>query len=535
MSEESDPVGQKPDPVGQKPDTVRRIVSSNVAELLCDVAMAGPYRPALLRHDGRTLLTFAELIDRTARTATALATLGLRPGDRTALLVRDPPAALLLAVAVLWAGGTLVVPPRAGGWRLALAGAGRARPTVAIAEPATWLLAAAVPALARARVRIATGSRPWPGLAALDRTVRDGALDGAAFIGRPVDRPAEAPALVSWTSGTTGRPHAIVRTHGVLAAQHDAVRRLRQPRPDDVDLAGLPNIALHDLACGVGVVLPPRDGDPRARGLRDVVIRSGVTTAAGLPGLFERLADGATPASLQLLRSIHVGGGPVRPDLLERLTAATPNATIAVVYGSTEAEPIAAIDAAELRAATEEWTPGRGLPVGSVCDGIEVRLGATSSSARGRVLVRGARVARDPIRSDGDGWLDTGDVAAMDPDGRLWLMGRAVNVTRTGLFPAEIEEPAATLPGVAGAALVTVPAGGDELAVLAVEPSTAADATVRSRVEALAGSLEAGLDRIVLVRHLPRDRLSGKVDYVRLRALVGSPGHRRRSSPLAPG
>ncbi len=509
------------------------LAPASVAELLRDLTSAHPERPALVGRDGEIRLTYAELVERAARVAAGLLERGLRPGDRVALLLRDREEALIPAVAALWAGGTLIVPPAARGWRTALAAAAGTRPAAVFADPTTWLAALAFPGLGGAPVRVVSGRRCLPGLV----TVSGLAVGGPAPMTMPVPRPATAPALVTWTTGTTGRPRAIVRSQKVLAAQHVAMRRLRSPRPDDVDLAGLPNIALHDLACGIAVVMPPGiGGDHDGATLRATVARAGVTTAAGFPAMFERLVEGAEPGALPRLRSIHVGGAPVRPILLERLALVAPNAAIVVVYGATEAEPIAAVDASEVRAAESPGYPRRGLLAGRPLDGIEVRLvpvdgqsRVTAAGARppasvlerGRIVVRGSRVARVPGRTDADGWLDTGDVGAIDAGGRIWLLGRAVNALAESETPADIEEPVAALEGVGSAAVVALASHGGLLRTLAVEPSNPATAAiVHERVTALAARRGWDIDRVVVVSRLPRDRLSGKIDYPRLRALV---------------
>ncbi|HEY6012735.1 MAG TPA: AMP-binding protein, partial [Candidatus Limnocylindrales bacterium] len=424
-------------------------------------------------------------------------------------------------------GGTVVVPPRSGGWRLAVQAVGDTHPTVVVADPTTWPLLAAAPALIGSRIRVSTGRRHWPAFA----TLADLAIDADGTAGGPACRPADAPALVSWTTGTTGRPHAVVRTHGVLAAQHAAIRGLRVPRPGDVDLVGLPAMALHDLACGVPIVMPPpaRDDD-RGTSLRALVTRAAVTTAVGFPALFERLVDGAEPGDLPGLRAIHVGGAPVGIELLERLALVAPNAAVVVVYGATEAEPIAAVEASVLRSLTGRAAPGAGMLVGRPCDGIDVRLvpiegrpsGPGSGAVLGRILVRGDRVARDAVRSDADGWLDTGDVGTIGLDGWLRLLGRASNMLAGGIAPAEIEEPVTALEEVEASALVPVPGRDGPRLVLAVQPAVDVHATdLRARVASMVSERGWALDRVALVRRLPRDTRSGKVDYRRLRAMVG--------------
>ena len=497
--------------------------SANVADLLVQVAADHPDRPALIGTDGLVRWTLGELADRAAGIAAGMSRLGLRPGGRVAVLVRDPEDALLVAVATLWAGGTIVAPPASSGWRAAVQAAARTRPTVVVADPLTWVLLALAPALRGASVRVVTGRRRWPA------TVTLGDLAAHGPMSSPVPRPADAPALVSWTTGTTGRPHPVIRSHGVLAAQHAAIFELRTPRAGDVDLAGLPTMALHDLACGVAIVMPPRaDADPDGSRLRALVTSAGVTTAVGFPVLFERLVAGAGPASLPGLRSIHVGGAPVPRTLLDRLAVVAPNATVVIVYGATEVEPIAAIEAAEMVSDVGP-PPGRGLLVGRPCKGLDVRLGAidgppnedASDADVGRFLVRGTRVARDPVRTDPDGWLDTGDVARIDDQGRLWLLGRASSMGG-GVVPATVEEPIAALADVDAAALVRIPGPNRPRLVVAIQPARGSPpAAVRRQVMALVTKRGWQLDEVVVVRRLPRDARSGKVDDRRLRGMLG--------------
>lgn len=501
--------------------------SANVARALVDLSSAHPERPALLRADGSVGWTFADLAGQTARIASGLELRGLRPGSRVVLLTRDPEAALMVAVATLWAGGTVVTPPVSGGWRPALRATARLRPDAVVADPVVWLALAAVPGLAGGRIRIVTGHRRWPGLVTL------GELAGGhdRLSSEPTPRPVDAPALITWTTGTTGHPRPVVRTHGILTAQHLAIRALRAPRAGDVDLVGLPAMALHDLACGTSLVMPSRaDADPDGRRLRDLVSNASVTTAVGFPVLFERLVDGAGPSSLPGLHSIHVGGAPVRAGLLDRLASVAPNATVVVVYGATEAEPIAAVDAREVRSSAGDGTRSRGMLVGKPCPGIDLRLvplegcgaAAGSGAAFGRVLVRGDRVARDPVHSGSDGWLDTGDVGALDDDGRLWLLGRTSNLVRGGVAPATVEDAVGALEDVAASVLVPIPGPHGSRLVLAVQPVSPTSArAVQARVTTMASDRGWALDRVATVHRLPRDERTGKIDYRRLRSLVG--------------
>lgn len=215
--------------------------------------------------------------------------------------------------------------------------------------------------------------------------------------------------------------------------------------------------------------------------------------------------------------------------LLDRLAVVAPNATVVIVYGATEVEPIAAIEATEL-ASDVGLPPGRGLLVGRPFEGLDVRLGPiegpTNEDASdldvGRILVRGARVARDPDRTDPDGWLDTGDLGRIDDQGRLWLLGRASSMRGGGVVPAAVEEPIAALAEVDAAALVRMPGPNRPRLVVAIQPAGGArPAAVRRQVMVMARERAWGLDEVAVVRRLPRDARSGKVDYRRLCGMLG--------------
>lgn len=288
------------------------------------------------------------------------------------------------------------------------------------------------------------------------------------------------PALITFTTGTTGIPKAMARSHAFLLAQHDVLAGHMGLGPEDVDLPTLPVFLLNSLAAGATCVLP--DGD-----LRDVssldparlvaqVAAHGVTTTSGSPAFFRTLVDHVLPGTLPL-RKVFVGGAKVRMDLLADMVRAFPGARVEVVYGSTEAEPIATLDARE---AMEIADDTQGSCVGRPVPGIDVRLDGEGEV--GEVCVSGAHVNTGYFRNpeadrenkvrDGDRvWHRTGDAAWRDEHGRLWLVGRVTDAVG-GLYPFRVEARAEAIDGVARAALVDV--GG---ALVAYE-GTAAEAEV---------------------------------------------------------
>jgi acyl-CoA synthetase (AMP-forming)/AMP-acid ligase II len=510
--------------------TARDPSGANIAGLLRDVALESPARRALLRLDGSVAWTFGALAEAAAARAARLTGLGVRPSARIVVLAPSGEVAVALAAAVLWSGATLLVPPRRPNLRAALRAVAALGPDAVIASAPLWAIAALEPGFRRVPLRMVTGRVSLPGLIALD-----GRHEGPATrrpLMAPAPRRPEDPAVVTFTTGTTGDPRPIVRTHAVLRGQHDALDRLRPARPDDVDLAGLPMLALHDLGRGVVAVLPPR-GDPTASrtaaSIREV-LGKGITTVGGFPALCEALVRDTPAGAFPGLRTIHVGGAPVPVDLVRRLRACAPQATITIVYGATEAEPIAAIDSADYLAAAGRADPGSGTCVGAAVPGLEVRIAAQSdqsSAGVGPLQVRGAQVAAVGDESDDAGWLDVGDLARQDAEGRLWLLGRAAHAVG-GIAPAGIEQVVQTVAGVRGAAVMNVEVAGRVRSVLAVEALPGERGALAARIEVVAAERHWPPLEIAVIARLPRDPQSGtKIDYRRLAALV------RRQGPAA--
>ncbi len=353
-------------------------------------------------------------------------------------------------------------------------------------------------------------------------------LDGAAF--SRSDTCVDTPALISFTTGSTGRPKALARRHGLLDAQRVVLGEHLGVGSDDVDLATLPVFALSSLAAGARVVLADcdlrRPGAADGRRIAAQIEAAGVTTCTASPAFFRQIVD--TGVVSPRVRAVFTGGARVSASLLAGMCRAFPNARVEVVYGSSEAEPIAALDArAHLALLDAGEADGRGALVGAAVVGARVRvthIGAAadvSDGEAGEVLVHGAHVSpsywKDPVAdavsklrdADGRVWHRTGDVARRDADGRLWLLGR-VGEDVAGVWPFPVEAAAERVDGVRRAALLA--SGGEP--VLVVE-GDADDAALRAR---------AGVARVVKVARIPVDRRhNAKVDRPALRqALRGT-------------
>jgi acyl-CoA synthetase (AMP-forming)/AMP-acid ligase II len=515
-------------------------VSANLAARLSERAARHPERVAIVEtRGGRTRrVTFAELDARVAAFAAVLLARGIGPGDRVLVFVPMSIALYTVLLGTLRIGAVAVFVD-------AWADRGRLERAIARTQPRAFvgILRAHLLRLTSAAVRRIPNAIVVGG--------------GVPRARRPAPEAAmlapEAPALVTFTTGSTGRPKAAERSHGFLWSQHLALAEHIRLREGDVDMPTLPVFVLNNLACGVTSVLPDfdprRPGDVRADVVLEQMQREGVTTSSGSPMFYQRLAEACRASGRRLpLRALYTGGAPVLPPLVRALRDHVPE--VHVVYGSTEAEPIAGIEGAEMLAALDR-SPGMGLCVGAPVPSVACRLArvhdgpielgaggwadwSVPAGEPGEVCVSGAHVLAgylDDPQSDRaqkihDGervWHRTGDAARLDASGRLWLVGRvSQRVVRAGVtwWPGPVETFAVGLPGVRHAAYVGMPDPAlGQRAVLCVECEDARlEPASKPRLRADSG---APVDELRVLAHIPRDpRHASKTDLETLRRLI---------------
>jgi acyl-CoA synthetase (AMP-forming)/AMP-acid ligase II len=514
----------------------------NIADVLLAQAAARPDATAILAsHRGRDrAMTFAGLAAASAAVARQLRQAGLRPGEAVLLLVPMSPELYAVLVGLLRAGlVAMVLDPSAGRAHIDHCCA-LCHPAAFVGTPWTHalrLVSAGIRAIPR-KFRVGRG---WP----LGTRLRLSA--GAGSDARVVSLDPAAPALLTFTSGTTGLPKAAVRSHAFLLAQHRVLAARIRLTAGAVDLATLPVFVLANLGSGLTSVIP--DDDLRRPGAVDAgpiltqARRAGVTRCTASPAFFERLLE-HPEFGCHGWHALYTGGGPVPPSLLRRLAAASPGCDVVAVYGSTEAEPIAHLSLRELRDADlAAMRAGAGLLVGRPVP--EIRLSVLADAwgrplgpftpddfARrrlppgevGEIVVCGDHVLPGYWQGRGDTetkihvgaeiWHRTGDAGYLDVEGRLWLVGRCAAVISDEfgtLHPFTVECVAMDCEWVRLAGCVVV--GGRRW--LAVQPRRA---PCERELEALQGAVAwARLAGIRLVKRLPVDRRhNAKIDYQRL-------------------
>lgn len=284
----------------------------------------------------------------------------------------------------------------------------------------------------------------------------------------------DTPAVVLYTSGTTGRPKGAVLTHGSLLASARGQQQRQDTGPDDVLVATLPFnhvggitcTVLHALVAGARVAMVPAFSPA---GALHAAAEHRATVLAGVPTMYVlMLAELATSDhDLSAVRIAVAGGSNVDPPLARAIAEAFPGAHVENLYGLSETSGACVISATGDDLATVCETLGTPL------DGVEVRVVDPATGAEvpdgqdGELQVRGASLAsgywempEETAAAFRDGWLGTGDMVSRRPDGHLVLRGRLKEMFLQGgfnVYPVEVENVLAAHPAVALAAGIGVP------------------------------------------------------------------------------
>ncbi|WP_269526553.1 fatty acid CoA ligase family protein [Coraliomargarita parva] len=432
-------------------------MSINVAAFLTEQARQQPdtlavRAPLRLGADGSIgyrELSFSELENESGATARYLEFRGVTRGTRVLLMVKPGLDLIRIVFALFKLGAVPIVIDPGMGLRSFLACVRHSKPEVLVGIPlAIWisrLFRSSFQAL-NARVLVGRG---------FGTHIRDHLGEGNFPV---VDSQASELAAVLFTSGSTGPAKGVCYTHGMFAAQVDAIRNQYGIEPGEVDLPMLPVFALFNPALGMCTVVPqmnpsrPATVDPAK--IVQAIRQNEVTNSFGSPALWTKIARYCVAQQITLpsVKRILMAGAPVPPALMEMMQPIIPNGEIHTPYGATEALPVCSISASEVLSETEARTKqGEGTCVGRTLPGVSVRIiqpveGPIPSLSDaieldtgciGEILVQGPSVTREYDHrpeadarakvTDGDGyWHRMGDLGWLDVQGRLWFCGRVV-------------------------------------------------------------------------------------------------------------
>ena len=506
-----------PTPWARRPESVGQIVAAH--------ARSAPGRPAFFADDAE--LTWLEYERRSDRVASRFVSEGFQPGERIAVWLPDGPAVHVVWVGAEKAGLVVVgIGPRAGEREL--------RHLLARSGAVGFVSAAEHRGL-DTRAIAADMQREGP----LRRhVVVEAGFGESEALAPPVEGRALGPDdlfLLNSTSGTTGLPKLVMHDQRRWLHFHDWAVAAGALREDDVFLSALP--APFGFGIWTAHVTPTLLGAPTvllpdfdAVALAAAIERHGVTVLAAVTTQFILLLESGETArrDLSSLRVLFTGGEAVPYERAARFEDET-GARVLQFYGSNETGALS-------RTTLEDDREVRLRTAGHVIPEMEVRLfdddgRDVTASGRGQPGCRGPATSRgyfgdeaaNAALNTSDGWTLTGDVATLDEDGVLRIVGRKADfIIRGGknVSGAVVEAEVTTHPGVALAAAVPRPdpVFGERVCVY-VQPRPGA----RPTLEEICGHLrERGVsaeylpEYLVLVDELPRAS-GGKVAKQALR------------------
>jgi len=449
------------------------------------VVAAYPERDALVVRGQDVRWSYAELAVRVDRVARALLAIGLQPGDRMGIWAPNCAEWLLIQYASAKAGVILV----------------NINPAYQTSELEYVLNQSGCRALIAARVfknsdYVEMVREVAPRCEALERTVFLDCGDweellaaGDQGLSLPTGLQFDDPINIQYTSGTTGFPKGATLTHHNILNNGFFIGETCRYTPEDRVCIPVPfyhcfGMVLGNLACtthGACIVIPAPSFEPRAT--LDAVQDERCTSLYGVPTMF--IAELDLPEfddfDLTSLRTGIMAGSPCPVEVMRNVIERMHMAEVTICYGMTETSPVST------QTSADDDIDHRTSSVGRVHPHVEIKIIDPVSGAcvqrdvPGELLTRGYSVMigywNDPEQTaeaiDRAGWMHTGDLATMDQDGYVNIVGRSKDMIIRGgenVYPREIEEFLYTHPEIRDVQVVGVPDEryGEEIAALVI-------------------------------------------------------------------
>lgn len=383
----------------------------------------------------------------------------------------------------------------------------------------------------------------------------------------------ETTALITFTTGSTGKPKGANRTHRFLSAQHHALSHVIPYTEADRDLPAFPIFSLNNLATGVTTILPavdlaaPSEKDPAI--LTSQILNEKLTCTTLSPSMLVGVTQFCLKNKIQLsgLRRVVTGGAPISKDDVKEFYKVAPQSDLWILYGSTEAEPMAHIEGRDMLLEDKTADPEiieEGVNVGHISEDIDFKFiklidgplelpnqswsGVEVPTGKvGEFICTGDHVCREYYNNteafkttkikdkEGRVWHRTGDLGYQDSQKNLWIVGRVNNaIERAGeyFFPVRAEILLKRFNFTYRCAFLGLPdekLGQKTVACVELK----ADQSVQSfnfesskkEIQSIFQKNKIPLDQIHFVKKIPMDpRHHSKVEYKVLREELKQPG-----------
>ena len=439
-----------------------------VSALLARTARVRTRHRALV--DGTRSRDWGEVADRVTRVASAIQAMGVRPGDRVAVLALTNDRYVELLCAIPRAGG-VVVPLN---WRWSIAelidGVADCEPVLLFVDDRMADVGRQIVA-GRPEIRVASIGEDPQGLPHYEQMILDHAPGDDA--GRGGDELYQ----LGYTGGTTGRSKAAMLSHRNVIDEammcwseglfrEDCVYLLNGPM---FHAAGSwPSLSVMGSG-GTLVVMPQFDAGEALR----LIEAHGVTESLLVPAVIQMVIEhpdfAATDTSS--FRTVIYGASPITEALLDRAIAALPQARFIQAYGMTELSPMCAI-LPDYALRGEYRARGVYRAAGRATVGVEIRIVDENDvelpcGEVGEIVVRGENVMLGYWRRPEEtahalrgGWMHTGDGGRMDEEGFVYVVDRVKDMIISGgenVYSQEVENAIALHPAVRQCAVVGIP------------------------------------------------------------------------------
>ena len=277
------------------------------------------------------------------------------------------------------------------------------------------------------------------------------------------------PALISFTSGSTGFPKIIMRTHEFLLGQHNVLEKNLKFEKETAVYSSFPIFLLSHMATGTTTFIPDlnwrKPVESNFRNIVKQITENNIQNIILPPAIFENIVKFCKDEKIMLenVQKVYTGGAPVFYSLMKKIKDVFTNAKIIALYGASEAEPISVLNFEDITEEDiENMKNGDGLLAGKIVNEIELKIEELEktpeknkilkdnniedfSALKGEILVKGENVVNGYLnvqKNPDEKWHRTGDMGYINSNGQLVLLGRVKGRIQLGekiYYPFAVE------------------------------------------------------------------------------------------------